>query len=106
MEVILLLKSSNKEADMILRIIQTTFSLIDCNLLQYSDHPLLTRIYSICFDCSLANAIIQSISASALEALTEIVFASRQIDNSLLILTELLEYLFKKKKVEWIKNAD
>jgi len=71
---------------MILRIIQTTYSLIDCNLLQYSDYTLLTRMYSICFDCSLTNSIIQSISTSALYALTEIVFVTNKTENSLLIL--------------------
>lgn len=74
MHTIVQLKSRTKEADMILRVIQITYSLIDCNMLRYCDQALLTRMYSICFDCSRANPIIQSISISALYALTEIVF--------------------------------
>lgn len=75
-DIIFLFKNKHKENDMMLRIIQTTFSLIDIQILQYVNYHLLIRIYSICFDCSFASTIIQNISTSALFALTEIVFAS------------------------------
>lgn len=55
---------------MTLRIIQSTFSLIDHELLQYANYHLLIRIYSICLECCLAHSIVQNISASALFALT------------------------------------
>jgi len=105
-DIIFLLKNRYKEPDMILRIIQTTYSLIDCNMLQYADYTLFTRIYSICFDCCLSNSIIQNISASALFALTEIVFASNQTDDSLSILTQLMDYLLGNKKFSWIKGTE
>jgi hypothetical protein len=91
---------------MTLRIIQTTYSLIDCNLLQFADYTLFTRIYSICFDCCLSNSIIQNISASALFALTEIVFASHQTEDSLSILTQLMDYLLGNRKFAWIKGEE
>ncbi len=69
-DIIFLLKNKNKDFDMILRIIQTTFSLIDTELLKYVNYHIITRIYSICFECSLSNAMIQNISTSALFALT------------------------------------
>ena len=48
-DIIFLFKSKYREPDMILRIIQTTFSLIDAQLLQYVNYHILTRIYAICF---------------------------------------------------------
>ena len=48
-DIIFLFKSKYKEPEMILRIIQTTFSLIDAHLLQYVNYNILTRIYAICF---------------------------------------------------------
>ena len=75
---------------MMLRIIQTTFSLIDVQMLQYVNYNLLTRIYAICFECGATNAIIHNISISALFALTEIVFSGSKVDDSTTILLQFL----------------
>ena len=69
-DIVFLLKNKYKDIDMALRIIQTTFSLIDIKILQYANEHLFIRIYSICFDCCLSNPVIQNISVSALFALT------------------------------------
>ena len=106
-DIIFLFKSKHgKESDMMLRIIQTTFSLIDAQMLQYVNYHLLTRIYAICFECGTTSPIIQNISLSALFALTEIVFSSNKLEDSSTILSQFLEYLLCNKKFSWIKNQD
>lgn len=102
-DLIFLLKNRYKDVDMALRIIQTTFSLIDARILQYANYNLFTRIYSICFDCCLSSPLIQNISVSALFALTEIIFSSPIVEDSTPILKEFLEFLFNNKKLMWIK---
>jgi hypothetical protein len=90
-DIIFLFKSKHsKEADMMLRIIQSTFSLIDIQMLQFVNYHLLTRVYAICFESGQTNAIIQNISLSALFALTEIIFGSNKVDDSTTILTQFL----------------
>lgn len=89
-DIIFLFKNKHKETEMMLRIIQTTFSLIDIQILQYVNYHLLIRIYSICFECCLSTSIIQNISVSALFALTEIVFASSKTEDSSTILSQFL----------------
>lgn len=69
-DIIFLLKNKYKDNDMMLRIIQTTFSLIDSQILQYVNYHIIIRIYSICFECCHSNPIIENISTSALCALT------------------------------------
>jgi hypothetical protein len=105
-DIIVLLKNKYKDIDMILRIIQTTFSLIDSNILQYANEHLFIRIYSICFDCCLSSSVIQNISVSALFALTEIIFSSNGTEPSLSILNQFLEFVFNNKKYTWIKEAE
>lgn len=105
-DIVFLLKNRYKEAEMMLRIIQTTYSLIDCQMLQFADYHLLTRLYAVCFDCCLSTSIIQNISASALFALTEIVFATAPPPDSLALLAQLLEFLFAAKKFSWIKDQE
>jgi hypothetical protein len=105
-DIIFLLKNKNKDFDMILRIIQTTFSLIDGQILQYVNYHIVIRIYSVCFECCLSNPMIQNISTSALFALTEIIFVGSRVDDSCTILTQFLEYLFANKKFSWIKDQE
>jgi hypothetical protein len=105
-DIVFLLKNRYREAEMMLRIIQTTYSLIDCQLLQFADYHLLTRLYAVCFDCCLSTSIIQNISASALFALTEIVFATAPPADSLALLAQLLEFLFAGKKFSWVKDQE
>ena len=102
-DIIFLFKSRNKEADMMLRIIQTTFSLIDAQILQYVNYNILTRIYAICFECGATSPIIHNISISALFALTEIVFSATKVEDSAIILLQFLEYLLTEKKFSWIR---
>ena len=54
----------NKKGDdaMILRIIQTTYSLIEPTLLVFADYNITMRLYSICFRCCLTISIVQNIS--------------------------------------------
>lgn len=101
--IILLLKSKSKENDIILRIIQATYSLMDEKMLQFANYNLLTRLYSICFECCESSPTVQNISASALFALTEIVFSNQSVKDSLVILTQMLQYLFDGKHFLWIK---
>lgn len=89
---------------MVLRIIQTTFSLIDAQLLQYANENLFIRIYSICFDCCLSGPIIQNISVSALFALTEIIFSAEATAPSLPILDQFLEFVLNNKRFTWLKD--
>lgn len=103
-DIIYLFQNKYKDADMLLRIIQTTFSLIDLQLLQYANYHLLLRLYSICFHSSLTSPVIQNISLSALFALTEIVFSGLPSQDSSTILTHFLEYLLNNKKFSWIKD--
>ena len=65
---------AQKEPD-ILRIIQTTFSLINKNLLSCMGCHLIIRLYSISFGCCQTPTIIQNIAVSALSALTENIFS-------------------------------
>ena len=48
-DIIFLFKNKHKDSETMLRIIQTTFSLIDGHLLKYVGENILTRIYAICF---------------------------------------------------------
>jgi hypothetical protein len=85
-DIVQLLKNKFKDAEMVLRIIQTAFSLIDAQLLQYANEHIFIRVYAICFDCCLSGAVIQNISVSALFALTEIIFSAEVTAPSLSIL--------------------
>lgn len=105
-DIIFLLKNKYKESEMMLRIIQTTFSLIDQQLLHYVDENIITRLYSICFECCLTTKIIQNISISALFALTEIVFATGSAQESCSILLQFLRYVLKDCKFNWIKESE
>lgn len=105
-DIIVLLKNKYKDIDMSLRIIQTTFSLIDSKLLQYATENIFIRIYSICFDCCLSSSVIQNISVSALFALTEIIFSAEGTEASLSILNQFLEFIFNNKKYSWIKELE
>ena len=105
-DIIFLFKNKHKDSEMMLRIIQTTFSLIDHPMLQYVNYHLLTRVYAICFECSHTSPIIQNISVSALFALTEIVFAGSQTEDSATILAQFLEYLLSNKKFAWIRDQN
>jgi hypothetical protein len=90
---------------MVLRIIQTTYSLIEPGLLIFADYRLLTRIYAICFSCCLSTPTILSISISALFSLTEIIFAQNNPKDLLNILNELLEMLLHNKKSSWVQDT-
>ena len=50
-DIIVLLKNHSKQIDIILRIIQATFSLIDEKMLQFANYNNLVRLYSVCFEC-------------------------------------------------------
>lgn len=76
---------------------------MDEKMLQFANYNLLTRLYSICFECCDSNPTVQNISASALFALTEIVFSNQSTKDSLVILTQMLQYLFDGKHFLWIK---
>lgn len=69
-DILFVLNSRQRETAMILRIIQTTYSLIEPALLRYADYHLTTRIYSICLGCCLSTPAILSISASAIFSLS------------------------------------
>jgi hypothetical protein len=105
-DIVQLLKNKHKDTEMVLRIIQTTFSLIDAQLLQYANEHLFIRIYSICFDCCLNGSIIQNISVSALFALTEIIFSVEITTPSLPILEQFLEFVLNNKRFTWLKDIE
>lgn len=86
--------------------IQTTFSLIDQSLIHFFSANLLTRIYSICFQCFKVNSIVQNISISALFALTECLFSYGGVPESFELLGYFLEYLFNNKRYTWMKDAE
>ena len=90
---------------MILRIIQITYSLIEPELLRFADYGLITRMYSICFNCCLSTPTILSISVGALFSLTGIVFANNKPDELLGILVEFLELVLHNKKSNWAKDV-
>lgn len=101
-DIIVLLKNKNREPAIVLRVMQTTFSLIDYQMLRHVNYHLLTRLYSVCFDCCQIDPTIQNISVSALCSLTEIVFAQGELSDASILLQQFLEYLLRKKKFNWI----
>lgn len=105
-DIVQLLKNKFKDMEMVLRIIQTAFSLIDTHLLQYANEHIFIRIYAICFDCCLSGAVIQNISVSALFALTEIIFSAEVTTPSLSILEQFLEFVLNNKRFTWLKDIE
>ncbi len=102
-DIVFFLSNKCSDSDMILRIIQTTYSLIEPSLLKYADYTLATRIYSICFRCCLSTSTIQSISVSAIFSLTEILFSFHSVKELEHMLIEFLDLLLRNKKSQWIK---
>jgi hypothetical protein len=86
-------------------VVQNTFSLIEPGLLEGADYHLSTRLYSICFKCCLLPQI-QSISASALFSLTDILFRHHFTKDLSTILIDLLEILLHNKKSQWVKDLE
>ena len=70
MDLIFVLNNKYVEDDMILRIVQTLYSIIEPHLLQNTDYQLITRIYSILLKCCRSKPLIQNISVSAIFTLT------------------------------------
>jgi hypothetical protein len=62
----------NHPKDAAIRILQTTFSLIDHSLIPLFTAQMLTRIFLICFQFCQEPSIVQNVSVSALLALTEL----------------------------------
>ena len=68
---------------------------------------LLTKDYSISFDCCQVNNVIQNISVSCLFSLTETLFGLEKKENeSHMVLENWLEFLFRGKKFLWIKDSE
>jgi hypothetical protein len=68
---------------------------------------LLTKVYSISFDCCQVNNVIQNISVSCLFSLTETLFGLKKKEKeSHMVLENWLEFLFRSKKFLWIKDSE
>lgn len=68
---------------------------------------LLTKVYSISFDCCQVNTVIQNISVSCLFSLTETLFGlEKKEKESHMVLENWLEFLFRSKKFLWIKDSE
>ena len=104
LDILGLLKSKCKEQDSTLRIIQTTFSLLESSLLEKATESIFTRIYALCFQCSEAGGLIANISLSALSALTEIIFGAASPQHSASVLQQLLEFTIHRRRLTWLNS--
>jgi hypothetical protein len=73
--------------------------------MKYFSVELLTRVFSICFDCCRAGGILENISISAVFALGECLFGFGVVEEGFQIMLYLLQYLLNGKKFMWIKQA-
>ena len=105
-DIIFVVSNKVSNHDMNLRIVQTTYSIIEPGLLFSASYNMITRLYSIFFRSCFTTPSIQNISASAVFALTEIICGGHHNKDLTTLMVDLLEFTIKEKKCQWIKELE